>query len=216
MKRLYLAPWAALALALAAPLAAAAGDTAAPGDSVMTIRPGDAIDTELMGYHDTGGTWIVDADGNYQLPVFPKLHVAGLTDDQAADKIREAVGTLYKSQPAVSVRVTHRVSVLGQVRSPGLYQIDGSERVADVIAKAGGMTDQASLRGVRVASEDGTRRKNLSDDLHSGRTLREIGLRSGDVIYVPARHGLSDWRNWATVASMMASLALVYDIAHRN
>jgi len=194
--------------------AVVAGDSTAAATRMlpdMILYPGDALDIQVANYTTYSGTYHIDSDGNVQIPGVVSARVAGLTVQQARSVLQEAVWAVLKSDPAVTVHDTHRVSVLGEVKLPGVYMIDGTERVADLIARAGGTLPDANMKNLRVTHEGLAVKKNLKEDLETGRTLREIGLQSGDVVFVPARSSLTDWRNWAVIASLLASTAIIFD-----
>lgn len=50
-------------------------------------------------------------------------------------------------------RQTRVVKVQGEVRAPGIYQLSANETLAQVIAKAGGLTNQAYLFGTQLSRE---------------------------------------------------------------
>ena len=91
----------------------------------------------------------VDNDGDIDLVVGGKVHVAGLTfthANQALEfRLRDA-DVLHN--PHVSVNVlesaTQTVTLLGEVKNPGSYPVWGQQHLAEAIAAAGGLTQNAS------------------------------------------------------------------------
>jgi polysaccharide export outer membrane protein len=87
---------------------------------------------------------LVDRNGDLDVPFGGTLHVAGLTPQEAAERIRRSL--LGKSvDPQVNLVVTasraNSVGVLGAVRSPGHYPLaPAHDRLLDVLASAGGPT----------------------------------------------------------------------------
>jgi len=83
----------------------------------------------------------VGGDGNIRLPMAGRIHAAGLT----VGELEEAIAGRLRSfvvDPEVTVSVTEfrsgPVSVLGAVKNPGVYQIQGHKTVAEVLSLAGG------------------------------------------------------------------------------
>ena len=77
------------------------------------------------------------------------------------------------------------VGVWGDVQHPQQYSFPAGIRLADAIARAGGVTEWAARKAVTIRRKDGTLwRYNL---LHPGR--KDYGgnasLRDGDLVYVP-------------------------------
>jgi protein involved in polysaccharide export with SLBB domain len=79
--------------------------------------------------------------------------------------------------------------------------VDGTERISEIIARAGGATQSARWSHTRITRGDESIKRNLGKVLSSATTLTELGLEPGDVIYIPAKNPLMDWRNWTTIVS---------------
>jgi polysaccharide export outer membrane protein len=92
------------------------------------------------------------------------------------------------AEPEVQLTPLVRVSVLGEVRNPGLFLVDPTHVIRDVIALAGGLTPSANRRRVRItrgASE-------VVAEYEAGAAALEAGVRSGDEIFVDRRSWLGD------------------------
>jgi len=94
---------------------------------------------------------------------------------------------------SVIVREVHsrKVSVLGEVREPGWYQITGRTTVLDVLAMAGGLTEYADKKGVELIRQDGATSVRVPVDynaLLSGRNWNggraNFVVLPGDIIVV--------------------------------
>jgi polysaccharide export outer membrane protein len=87
-----------------------------------------------------------------------------------------------------------QVSVLGQVRRPGAVRLSPGIRLVDVLAMAGGLTDDAASGKIRlVRPSNGLTREIAFQDLvkpDRAKDTADISLQRGDVIYVP-QNGLS-------------------------
>jgi polysaccharide export outer membrane protein len=83
-----------------------------------------------------------------------------------------------------------QVSVLGQVRNPGAVKLGQNTRLVDVLALAGGLTDDADNKRIRlVRPSTGLARDIAFRDLvkpNGSADSADIALRNGDVIYVPS------------------------------
>ncbi|WP_411972663.1 polysaccharide biosynthesis/export family protein [Sphingobacterium sp. Lzh-3] len=132
-------------------------------------------------------TYTVDDNGDINLPMLGKMHVAGLTRMQAIDKIRGDLGQ-YIKDPGVNINFNNfRVSVLGEVARPGSF-IMPTERVT--LLEALGMAGDLTIRGVRenvmvIREVDG--KKNIQRlDLTQQNVVNSpyYYLAQNDVIYV--------------------------------
>jgi polysaccharide export outer membrane protein len=139
----------------------------------------------------------VRPDGRISLPLLNDVQAAGLTPMQ----LREAVTTAlapYIPEPAVSVLVREihsvKVTVLGNVKTPGRYELKDRATVLDLLAMAGGLNEYADKGGITVMRHEpaGTRRIPFLYErvTRAGRNGSKDGpenfcVRAGDVILVP-------------------------------
>ncbi|HYK91718.1 MAG TPA: polysaccharide biosynthesis/export family protein, partial [Acidobacteriota bacterium] len=94
------------------------------------------------------GEATVSDKGTISYNILGELQVEGLTASEIAELIRkELINRKLLTQPTVTVVVkTYRsqsTTVLGEVRTPGKYYLQGPDRLIDVIAAAGGLTSVA-------------------------------------------------------------------------
>lgn len=171
-------------------LAAAATALAVPGEAVF--RSGDSIELRIGGVPAeeisvVTGSYTVDGEGFINLPHIGKVRAEGLS--QAA--LQRAVEGAYKGQqiytnPTITVTVptTQRfVNVSGDVRAPRRVEYTTDLTVMGAISAAGGFTDYADQRKVRLM-RDG---KTQIVDIKAVRAdpSRDIRLLPGDQIDVP-------------------------------
>ncbi len=81
------------------------------------------------------------------------------------------------------------ITLVGEVMFPGKYGLrSATERVADVIRRAGGLTDEAYPLGARLIREkEGRLIVNFSRILEDSTSKENVELADGDSIYVPRR-----------------------------
>jgi polysaccharide export outer membrane protein len=178
------------------------------------IGSGDQIAVKVFRNDDLGITTIVPSSGRINMPLAEEVELAGLTVEEANQAIakkllpyivRPSVSTTIVksasglpgriSDPQVSVEVTgfggHKILVLGEVEKPGVYVSEGGSRVLEMLARAGGPTDNAKLKNValvRPATETSPVRNailNLDQALKTGDLEQNPPVQRGDVIYVP-------------------------------
>lgn len=172
-----------IALSLAVPLVAGrlAGQAPASAD-VLRLRPGDALRVVVKDEPALSGEFPIAESGSVLLPEIGLLEVAGQPFEVVERRLREAYARRLV-EPVISVTPLVRVAVLGEVRRPGLFPVDPTQTVADVLASAGGLTPSANPGAITLV-RDGRRRELRLDPGEPA--LRGL-LRSGDQIIVGQR-----------------------------
>ena len=130
---------------------------------------------------------LVNAEGYVTLPLISKVHVAGLTQTQAADKITRLYKK-YLNTPSVYLEVLNkRIFVLGEVKKPGPITLDKEKMTLfEAIAHAGDFTDSAVRNNIIILSNDRSgmhmRRVNLTN--FDTMNYASLMLRPNDIVYV--------------------------------
>lgn len=127
---------------------AVADPVSVPSAHAMQISSGDLLELNVFDTPELSGKLRVDERGNIALPLAEDVPVAGLTAEQAAHKIearyREAA---VLKQPHASVTVvesaTQGITMIGEVRNPGVYPLLGARNLLDLLSEAGGLNPQA-------------------------------------------------------------------------
>lgn len=135
----------------------------------------------------TTNGFLVDANGNIEIPLLGPVKVAGLTTSEARDTIRNKL-KFYTKEPTVNVRfLNYKISVMGEVVHPGVYIIS-NERVTlpEAIAMAGDLTVYAKHDNVMVIRDSDGKKVFGHLDLNSRDifTSPYYYLHSGDIVYV--------------------------------
>ncbi len=122
--------------------------------------PGDRLAVTVFEVEELSGPVSIDADGLIRLPLIGAVPVGGLTTGQIEGRLVELYGANLLQDPQITVAVeefgSQPVSVLGAVNEPGVLQLQGTRRLLDVIAMAGGLSEQAGERILirRPAADD--------------------------------------------------------------
>lgn len=80
------------------------------------------------------------------------------------------------------------ITVVGEVKTPGVYQVGKGETVLSAVLKAGGPTEFASRNSTRVYR--GTAKAmeiRLADVIDKGERKKDVSLEPGDLVVVPGR-----------------------------
>lgn len=124
------------------------------------ISPGDVISVQIFDTPELSSDSVgVSKAGDVNLPVAGLIKVSGLNANQAARKIEQelrARGIMVDPHVTVSVvaYASPNATVLGEVRSPGIYPVLGGRRLLDVIAMAGGLAPTAGKIVTIVRHDD--------------------------------------------------------------
>lgn len=111
------------------------------------IHPGDLVEVRFFDAPEYNVSMPVSASGDIAIPYSGVFHIQGMTSIEAAN----AITRLFEQRQILShphVMVTTRqfgysVTVLGEVRTPGIYPLQGRHRLIDILTEAGGVTNQA-------------------------------------------------------------------------
>jgi protein involved in polysaccharide export with SLBB domain len=171
-------------------------------DDQVRLQPGDAVRLEVfpsltrsvpVSAEPTAGTTVgqaldfaVDAEGRVLLPVVGMVQVVGRPFSEVRREVERAYAAEY-TDAAVRLTPLLRIAVLGEVRQPGLLPVDPTMTFADVLAAAGGLTDVANRKDIRLVRADGTLVLSDAKDVVGV----AVPLRSGDRIVVGHRSWLS-------------------------
>lgn len=159
-----------------------------PGDEIsILVSTSDPVVSQP--FNAQGNTFLLDNEGNINYPVLGKLSMSGLTSREAENLITERLKSYVKERPTVVVRMSgFKVSVLGEVASPGVYPVVNEQiNVLEALAMAGDLTIYGVRDNVKLIREDQDGRKqfvtlNLNDaDLLLSPYYR---LQQNDILYV--------------------------------
>lgn len=131
--------------------------------------------------------YLVDSDGEINFPVLGSLKVAGLTTKQVTQNLTATLGA-YLVKPIVNIRLTNfKVTVLGEVKSPGTYTIPNERiTIVEALGLAGDLSIQGKRNTVLLIREQGGERKFITMDLTNKKLFNSpyYYLAQNDVIYV--------------------------------
>ena len=203
-----------LVLALCAACASGPGmrtaTTPLQADTALALRPGDVIRIQVWDQRGPqnalSGEFPIDENHNLLFPIMGEVSVRDMSVQELRTRIRAELGRLF-AQPYVAVVPLFRVAVLGEVMRPGLYSVDPTLSVYDVIALAGGALRSANERNLRLIRGGELHPLNLSAVSIAQSTLRELGVRSGDQLLVPRKAiTREDWALLLQITNLAISI----------
>lgn len=170
------------------------------------IGPGDVLGIKVFDEPTISGPYNVDSDGSITFPLVGRVEVQSKTVRDVEALLTKLLTGDYFRRPQMSVEIasyrSRSIFVLGEVRTPGKYSIEGEVTLLEVIAKAGSLTPTAgpeiivqrykeglptvlapALPGDERAAE--VMRVKMSD-LQEGRITANLLLQDGDTLFIPS------------------------------
>jgi protein involved in polysaccharide export with SLBB domain len=173
-----------------------------------SLRPGDALRLTVWRNAEMSGDFNVLVDGSIAHPLLRDVKVVGTPMSAVEASIRTFLKQ-YEAEPRFVLQPLYRITVSGEVRTPGVYPLPPSATIAEALATAGGLTDRAKLDAVRLHREGAVMLVDLTDASPQG--LGNSTIRSGDQLYVERR--TSFFRDiLAPAGSVIAALAAITNI----
>jgi protein involved in polysaccharide export with SLBB domain len=153
------------------------------------IGVGDKIDLTLWGSVEGKYELEVDRNGEITLPKVGTLIVAGINYEQLKQVIHSLLAKVFKDfELDVNIGKLRLIKVylVGEVKTPGDYDISSLSTVINALSIAGGPTKNGSLRKIMIKRNGRlVDTVDLYDFFLKGDKSRDIRLHSGDTIFVP-------------------------------
>ncbi len=175
--------------------------------------------------------YAVDENGEINMPVLGKLKVAGMTRWEVQEKIKSELKSrdLLKDMVVTVEFRNFKISVLGEVKTPGSYSVSGDKvTVLEAISMAGDLTIYGLRDNVYVIREENNQRTVYRLDLKSTDLFNSPAyyLKQNDVVYVQpnkVRAGQSNLNEnsmksigmWISIASLLTTVATLIVSATR-
>ena len=162
----------------------------APGDDA-TIEPRDTILVSVKNQPALSGEFVVGDRGEYSQPTLGAISAGGKTTTMVVAELQTGLtGVLVKPEVTVSIVkiAAVRVNVVGEVKTPGAYELTRSRGVMSALATAGWLTEFANKDRIFVIRTEGTAIQRIrfrAADLTAAEP-HSIGFRlqDGDVVVV--------------------------------
>ena len=158
-----------------------------------SLLPGDLVRIQIWREEGLSGDFQVDEDGVVTLPLIGRKTVLGISPEVLREQLT-AEYDQYLVNPSVNVTLLRRVTVMGEVRVPGLYPVDATVSVAQLIALAQGVAPDGDVNRLTLVRGG----REIRSDLAGTMALTDAGIRSGDQLFVGKRSWLS--RNLSSLA----------------
>lgn len=152
------------------------------------LGPEDVVQISVFGHDDLKMEATVSPTGKIPCYLIGDIQAGGLTLFQLRDKIAKEMAEFIK-EPEIVVRIkeyqSHKVFVLGEVNTPGVYRMKNELTLLEAISLAGGVTPDAYLGGAYVVRDERILLVNFYELIEKGNTGENIPLLPNDAIYIP-------------------------------
>ena len=159
------------------------------------VGPGDEILIRAWGQVDMNLRLTVDRNGDINIPKVGVTPVANLQSNQLEGFIKARVGRLFRN---FEMNVTLgrlrsiQVFVVGQARRPGKYTVSAWSSLVNALIASGGPSEVGTMRSIQVKrAGQVVATFDLYDLLMKGDKSKDIAIKHGDVIHIPARGNLA-------------------------
>lgn len=160
------------------------------------IGPNDEININIYGYQEAKYNLKVGPEGDINIPYVGVMYVAGLTIEQATERIKSRLSASGYSNirtglTKVSITIGRirsiKVTVLGEVKSPGSYTIPSLATAFNALYLSGGPNDIGSMRNIEIIRNGRViNRLDIYDFLVKGDQKGNVNLHDQDIIRIPA------------------------------
>jgi polysaccharide export outer membrane protein len=163
-----------------------------PGE--ILIGAGDLLQISVFEAKELDKTVRVNSRGFVSLPLVGEVKLSDLSAIEAEEKIEDMYKSRFIKDPHVSIfveeQISQRITLVGQFKNPGTYDYLSSQRLLDVIALGGGLSERAGqivqVRRTRyMQGEPNTFIVDLDRLLKKGNVDLNIRLNGGDVLFIP-------------------------------
>ena len=159
--------------------------------------------------------YLVDNNGNINLPFIGQMKVSGLTTNSLTDQLQNSLVKIF-TKPIVNVRILNfKISVLGDVARPDIFTIQ-NERVTlpEALSLAGDLNITGIRNNILLIREINGKREFIPIDLNSKKLFESpyYYLKNHDVVYVTPNKAKVSSNNTASfqrVSLIISALSVI-------
>ena len=157
-------------------------------------------------------SYIVDNEGNISFPLVGKLHLGGLTKNEAEKLIYDKIKPYMNETetPIVTVKmINYKISVLGEVARPGMFTVVNEKiSILEALAQAGDLTIYGVRDRVKLIREDANGQKEIHVlNLNDANIINSpyYYLQQNDIVYVEPNKVKSQNSSVGSMTTLMFS-----------
>lgn len=161
-----------------------------PGSAGYRVGPLDVLTVTVFKVPDLSKTVQVSENGQFSFPLIGEQRASGLTVSEIEKQLAARLGGEYLRNPQVTVLVSqynsHRVTVEGAVKKPGVFPMQGPMTLLQAVVSAGGVDDisDGTLLLFRKSGVQTVAGRYSMSQLRDQK-IQDPPLEPGDMIMVP-------------------------------
>lgn len=181
--------------------------------SEFALGVGDTIEITVFRHDELKRTVKIDPTGRTMFPLIGDVSIAGKGVFELRDELQDRFSK-YIVGPQVQIGIasiqSQKIMVLGEVRSPGIFNLDSTFRVTEVIARAGGYTQDAKISNILLIRRGQGKADITVIDFKKIRKEGDFSedkeVQNGDIVYVPAKIIANVYRFFMYIQPMLATI----------
>lgn len=165
--------------------------TATPSNYVLGVD--DELSIDIYGFSEKTSKYKINTEGQIRIPNIGPVQLAGLTIEEAKTKLKSIMSKTYPGlktgntflQVSLGQIRSIRVTLIGEVKQPGTYELSSLATLANALYASGGPAMNGSFRkidlirnGKKIVTFD------LYDFLLNGDLTKNLLLKDDDIIKV--------------------------------
>ena len=158
------------------------------------LGPDDELIIDIYGYSEANYRLRISPEGSINIPYVGVISVGGLTMEQATQRIRARLSSIYSNIKTGNTKVaislgnirSIKVTLLGEVTRPGTYTLPSLATVFNALYSSGGPAENGSFRAIEVIRNGRViSTVDVYEFLLKGFQRNNIRLQDQDVIRIP-------------------------------
>jgi len=180
------------------------------------INPGDGVRISFINSDDViTGDYYIQPNGLIAIPLIGVINANNKDFNEIKSIIESRYDSLYKN-PHLSVNALFRINILGEVRAPGFYYVSDYEKFTAILSFAGGTLAAADLENIKLIRNYKSIDIDIEDIIREGSTATDLGLQSGDQVFVPRNWWVDNAALISIFFSVSALALTVFAVFFRN
>jgi polysaccharide biosynthesis/export protein len=171
--------------------------TSAVAQTDYVVGSQDVLMITVFGEAELTGKYTVEQDGTFTFPQIGRVKAGGATLRGLEQELKTKLADGFLKNPQVAVAIenyrSQRILVIGEVRNPGEYQLNGEMTLLSALARAGSTTITAGReativrpkRNAKPGEEPSEIVKIDLTALQAGNMTLNVLLQDGDTVNVP-------------------------------
>jgi polysaccharide export outer membrane protein len=168
--------------------------------------------------------YLVDKNGEIDLPLVHKLKVAGMTIEEVQNTIQKAIAQYFKDLTVTVHLMNFKITIIGDVQKPGIFDVVNEHiSIPQALSLAGDVSISGKRDNILLIREINGERQYLNIDLTSSKLLESpyYYLKNNDMLYVEEGRGKFITinpvkQNLPIVLSLISLILLAFEISRNT